>query len=560
MRRAGVFASTMSRDPRSGSIAIIGSGPAGLITAHTLLQDGFSQVQILTTDSTIGGVWSRARVYPSLELNNVQGEYSFSAMEMPGGQGAHIKGHDLCRYMEAFGNKFKHIIRFDTEVISIRRDEITSVWFITVEDKAKSSRQVLEFSRIVLCTGGCHVPKIPQTLSTDAAKKAGFPGPVIHSKHFASHLHTVLEPKYKSIVIVGGGEVCARAILSIAAYLANAGKKVTVVFKTADAFLASPMPLPDFIRKSRVLSILAGHIVLRTPLERFLHTTRIGSAINRFFLLAALSVGKNSPLRNIHPLFWTISVNDDGVPRPNRFHALVNAGKIEVIAPARVQGFGLDGASVCLSDGRAVKADLVLLATGYMSSWTNIFEEGTAERLGINRHPPSAPSSFNWENYLSLANPPPSRPESDQWASSMYNGIVPAKNITRRDFAVNGAVFTTNVGYTWEVVAHWISSYFLEDKMDIPKTPKEAHEHTERNSGWIRKRHPDTLLSVNESYSAFIALWTWPQYTDQLLEEMGLRSMRSGGNWLTWPFKVINLKEIATLAEERREKRDRSRK
>ena len=43
---------------------------------------------------------------------------------------------------------------------------------------------------------------------------------------------------------------------------------------------------------------------------------------------------------------------------------------------------------------------------------------------------------------------------------------------------------------------------------------------------------------------------------DELLEDMGLQSMRSGGNWLTWPFKVISVDEIATLREERRAKRE----
>jgi hypothetical protein len=32
---------------------------------------------------------------------------------------------------------------------------------------------------------------------------------------------------------------------------------------------------------------------------------------------------------------------------------------------------------------------------------------------------------------------------------------------------------------------------------------------------------------------------------------MYLPSMRSGGNWLTWPFKVVDAKELATLHEER---------
>jgi lysine/ornithine N-monooxygenase len=84
-------------------------------------------------------------------------------------------------------------------------------------------------------------------------------------------------------------------------------------------------------------------------------------------------VADNSPLRNIYSLFWSTSVNDEGVPQQNRFHALVNGGKIEVVAPARVQGFRPDG-NVLLTDGGTVKADLVLLATGYSSSWTGIFD------------------------------------------------------------------------------------------------------------------------------------------------------------------------------------------
>jgi len=44
---------------------------------------------------------------------------------------------------------------------------------------------------------------------------------------------------------------------------------------------------------------------------------------------------------------------------------------------------------------------------------------------------------------------------------------------------------------------------------------------------------------------------SWPQFVDDLLEDMGIRSMRSGGNWLSWPFKVIDLNEISTLKAER---------
>lgn len=50
------------------NIGIIGSGPSALITAHTLIKDGFS-VQLITRDSSPGGIWAKGRVYPGLLLN-----------------------------------------------------------------------------------------------------------------------------------------------------------------------------------------------------------------------------------------------------------------------------------------------------------------------------------------------------------------------------------------------------------------------------------------------------------------------------------------------------------
>jgi hypothetical protein len=32
---------------------------------------------------------------------------------------------------------------------------------------------------------------------------------------------------------------------------------------------------------------------------------------------------------------------------------------------------------------------------------------------------------------------------------------------------------------------------------------------------------------------------------------MGVRAMRSGGSWASWPFKAINLDEISNLKAER---------
>jgi len=49
-------------------VCVLGSGYAGLITAKVLLDDGFD-VEVVSQDATPGGVWSRERVYPDLNIN-----------------------------------------------------------------------------------------------------------------------------------------------------------------------------------------------------------------------------------------------------------------------------------------------------------------------------------------------------------------------------------------------------------------------------------------------------------------------------------------------------------
>ncbi|KAJ7486161.1 FAD/NAD-P-binding domain-containing protein [Mycena galericulata] len=556
----------------SVSVAVLGAGAAGLITAQTLLSDGFD-VRVITRDRSPGGQWAKERIYPGLHINNVHGEFRFSPHEMSAppdstATGGRLTGEDMQKYMQEFADKFlAGRFMFNTEILNIRRDEVDSSWIISVENRITKAAEVLRFSKVVLCTGGTSKPRIPDYLNSLTAEKAHFKGPIIHSAHFGARLEEMLNlipPKSsemaRSVVVVGGG----KSAQDICAHLANEGRQVTIIYEKTDAFTAGDHPLPDFIRKSRMLSVISPHINLRTRLERFLHTTWLGNKLvhgNWNGITAssfkAMKIPEDSPLRLTYSPFWNIHTNDEGIPRENGFHALVNQGKIDVIAPARMTGYADDGYSILLNNGKSVKAGLVILATGYTSSWGNIFDDKTAGDIGLHRHALVEDSSGHdeWADYKTLLNPPPLHPENTKWSSSIYKGIVPAKNILRRDFAINGAVLATNDGYSFEVIAHWISSYFLGDKMKLPKTAEEALKHTERDAMWLRKRHPDLDLSLNEACTSFSAFWTWPQYSDELLEDMYLPSMRSGGNWLTWPFKVISINELATLHEERQANR-----
>ncbi|KXN85055.1 putative flavin-containing monooxygenase 1 [Leucoagaricus sp. SymC.cos] len=554
----------------SGPICIIGSGAAGLINAHVLLQDNFANIRVITRDKTVGGVWARERVYPGLHINNVHGEYRFSAMEMPPPSestvtGGRLAGLDLCNYMEKYYEKYlkgKVDFNFNTEVQEISRSE-DGTWLLRVKNTQTHAVETLKFSRIIVATGGCSEPKIPDYLSPTAARECQYRGIVVHSSQFASYVDKIAESIKNSgegqaaVVVIGGGksaqDVCVR--------LAQEGLKCSQVFDMTDSFLATRTPLPDFIRRSRFLSVLSPHVHLRTRLERFLHGTALGGKITRFLWskieensLDTFSIPSESPLRRTHSLFWGVRTNDVGAARPDSYHTLALSDKIEIIAPARAAGFSSDGRSILLDDGKSVVAGAVVLATGYSSSWSKLFSEKTAEEIGINKHLAASKMTHIWE-YPSLRGAPSSRSGDQTWVVPIYRGIVPAKSILRRDFAIAGALFTTNVGYMNEVAAHWISSYFLNDAMRLPTTVEEAMEEAERGAAWMKRRFPEMDSWVNASYMGSLDFWTWPQAVDDLLEDMQLPVIRSGGNWLTWAFKVVDLREIASLADERRVRR-----
>ncbi|KIJ33143.1 hypothetical protein M422DRAFT_265026 [Sphaerobolus stellatus SS14] len=251
------------------------------------------------------------------------------------------------------GRKF----RFQTEVLSIRCDDVTSTWLVKVRDIGTGTEETLKYSRVVLCTGGCSTTSIPLSFSPEAAAKAEFRGPVFRTTQFASEAEKLLvrvnpaehieDSGADFIITVGSG----KSAQDISGHLANKSIKTTVVFEQMDAFLAD-------VTSPRFLSIISGHYTLRSRLERFHHTTWLGGKITRA-IWSALAIARwmlsrfpRIHLFGIHTLFWGIRTNDEGVGSPDGFHALANAGKTNFESPTRVETFGDDGHSVVLNNGK----------------------------------------------------------------------------------------------------------------------------------------------------------------------------------------------------------------
>lgn len=72
-------------------------------------------------------------------------------------------------------------------------------------------------------------------------------------------------------------------------------------------------------------------------------------------------------------MFWGIRTNDEGTGRKEGFHTLVDQGRIKLVAPTRAEGYASNRESVVLRDGQTLRANAIILATGFSSSWAGIF-------------------------------------------------------------------------------------------------------------------------------------------------------------------------------------------
>jgi len=68
---------------------------------------------------------------------------------------------------------------------------------------------------------------------------------------------------------------------------------------------------------------------------------------------------------------------------------------------------------------------------------------------------------------------------------------------------------------------------------------------------WDRRRFPKLPGPLNDEYNATrIEFFTWSQYADELLADMGLPSA-SSGQGMFWVLKTLDVDALGTLGEKR---------
>lgn len=531
------------------TVIIIGAGWAGLAAARTYLAINPSALlTILDDDTSVGGVWSKARLYPGLIADSPNGLYEFSDLSMVQDEKERytlISGAQVHTYLEAYARKWDLLrrIRFGIKVVSVRRRgegrEGGEGWVLVTEEGER-----FECDKLVVASGLYSKPYVPALPGVE-----DFAGPMLHSKALGQESARLTAESVEEVVVVGG---CKSAI-EAATICLNAGKKVHWVVRSTEQgvpiILSDPDMRPSLVaaNNARLLSIWNPSIFATDGFwYNFLHSGRwwLGNFLYDSFwnlmsgaVLSAAGYEKSENGRKIKPrnknLFRTI-LSASLLHKGNTFLEELHKGEnifIHSGSPAKMVKEGM-----VIDNGETVKADAAVFATGWESS-TDFFTDEDALELGLPIPPEKqdAQTKKHWDALQDEADAVVisilpslakwSRPPPDLRTTQfrMYHQILSPKLLARGDRSITFAGFVSNTqtAFCSEVIALWAVAW-MEGIYPKSSLPTEAHMEKEvaKVNAWMARRHGRKGLQGPE-----IALEI-QTYFDALMKDMGLEINR----------------------------------
>jgi dimethylaniline monooxygenase (N-oxide forming) len=196
------------------AVAVVGSGPGGLVAARYLKHHGFEPV-VFEQDDEIGGQWNfrspHSGIWPSMVTNTSRLLTCFSDLAPEPGAPIFPSNVQILAYLKRYARTFDLLshVRFNTRVESIERDLLNGGWLIGSNATEKKREK---FSYVVVASGRFNKPLVPPLPGLES-----FSGPcgVLHSFEYK-------DPESfrgKRVLVVG----CAISALEIASDLAMLG-------------------------------------------------------------------------------------------------------------------------------------------------------------------------------------------------------------------------------------------------------------------------------------------------------------------------------------------------
>ncbi|KAG9234406.1 flavin dependent monooxygenase-like protein [Amylocarpus encephaloides] len=219
------------------SIAIIGAGPAGLVTAKYLLAEkSFDKIAIFEQQAEVGGIWHYTPIadeeipipstsphvppqkstwppkekapifsnpmYEKLNTNIPKELMQFPGQAFPSSSLLFPTRQDVQEYLVAYSQGIRDLILFSTQVQSIHsiRSHGHETWELTSVSTITGQSQNHRYDAIVVANGHYSVPLVPSVIGMEEFKSK-FPEVITHSKVYRSPKAFVDQ----KVIVVGGG-------------------------------------------------------------------------------------------------------------------------------------------------------------------------------------------------------------------------------------------------------------------------------------------------------------------------------------------------------------------
>jgi cation diffusion facilitator CzcD-associated flavoprotein CzcO len=358
---------------REPVVLVVGGGHAGLGAAARLGQLGIDTL-VVDRMQRIGDNWRKR--YSALKLHNTNYSNHLPYMPFPPTFQRYLPKDRIANWLETYVDCLDIAFWTETEFEKAQYDEASSSWKVFVDRKGE--KRVLRPRHVILATSVSGAPNIPQIPTLER-----FGGKVLHSSRFGNGAQW----RGRNVLVIGTGT----SAHDIAQDLHGHGARTTMVQRS-----------PTLVSQVEPSAQLYDGIYLGegpSLEDRDLINTSIPKAVMlaTHRRLTDQAREHDKPLMDaLEKVGFRLSWGFEGTGWPYLFRTrgggyyfnvgcsdLLASGEVGLIQYHDIESFVAEGAK--MKDGRVVKADLVVLATGYKGLDHMVrtrFGDTVADRVG----------------------------------------------------------------------------------------------------------------------------------------------------------------------------------
>ena len=361
------------KDPE---VVIIGGGQSGLMLAARLGQLNVSTLVVERTER-VGDVWRNR--YHSLQLHNEICMNHFAYLPFPDTWPVYIPKDKLADWLEFYAETMELNVWTKTSFLGGEYSNLAKRWTVRLR-LADGSTRTMRPSHVVLAVGVSGLPSIPKFKGSD-----DFGGKIVHSSGNTDDLDVI----DKSVLVVGAGT----SGHDIAQHLHWRGANVTMLQRSSITVVSlepsSVRPYELYRQNDGIRPITDTDLIAASvpyPLLARLHRP----------LSRQMAEDDKELLDGLRKIGFLLDNGEDDTGyflKLLRYQAgyylnigaseLLIEGKIKLKVAVEVER--LESRKVIFSDGSALDADIIVLATGYKPLQEGVramFGDEVADRVG----------------------------------------------------------------------------------------------------------------------------------------------------------------------------------